>query len=173
MRHKKVMHALITATLKRRFSHPITKLTVPREQKIYNISETFKKVLLDRLTIQMWVLAYFWFWHTHYRKRKNFRTPFNPKVWLSLLNVPFLGTTLTSSLYILRGVYFWVRKWVRRAGGRGETRVAAQQKKPGFMHFLTHKSTLLSRGYGRGRNSHLDFKVWSSKRDTFCVWKVV
>ena len=144
MRHKKVMHALIMATLKRRFSHPITKLTVPREQKIYNISETFKKVLLDRLTIQMWVLAYFWFWHTHYRKRKNFRTPFNPKVWLSLLNVPFLGTTLTSSLYILRGVYFWVRKWVRRAGGRGETRVAAQQKKPGFMHFLTHKSTLRS-----------------------------
>ena len=124
----KFMQAFIMATLKRRFSHPITKLTVPREQKIYNISETFKKVLLDRLTIQMWVLAYFWFWHTHYRKRKNFRTPFNPKVWLSLLNVPFLGTTLTSSLYILRGVYFWVRKWVRRAGGRGETRVAAQQK---------------------------------------------
>ena len=54
------MQALIMATLKRRFSHPITKLTVPREQKIYNVSETFKKVLLDRLTIQMWVLAYFY-----------------------------------------------------------------------------------------------------------------
>ena len=43
---------------------------------------------------------------------------------------------LQADLSVLRGVDFLVKKCVKRAGERGETRAAAQQKKRGFHALL-------------------------------------
>ena len=55
-------------------------------------------------------------------------------------------------LLVLRGVYFWVRKCVRRP--------VAQQKSAVFTNFLTHKSTLLSISNNlKANNSKFDIKL--------------